>query len=147
MKRRRMLFVCVGNAFRSQMAEGFARAYGGREWDVFSAGVSPAGRLPEQTVAVMAEKGIDISQQFPKSLEELLRAQFEVVVNMSGVPVPDLGPVIEWKVKDPVGGGEALLRKVRDEIETKVQRLFIELRTPRPGQPGKWDPAGWRRGN
>lgn len=147
MKRRRILFVCVGNAFRSQMAEGFARAYGAQEWDVFSAGVSPAGWLPGQAVAVMAEKGIDISQHFPKSIEELLKARFEVVVNMSGVPVPNLGKVIEWKVKDPLGGGTALLRKVRDEIETKVQSLLIDLRAPQSGEPRQWDPEGWRRGN
>jgi hypothetical protein len=72
MKRRRVLFVCVGNAFRSQMAEGFMRTYGGREWEVASAGVSPAGYLPGETVSMMAEKGIDVSGQFPKTLDEVL---------------------------------------------------------------------------
>ncbi|HAX41237.1 MAG TPA: hypothetical protein DCY80_01610 [Solibacterales bacterium] len=73
MTARRILFVCVGNAYRSQMAEGFMRAYAGRSWEVVSAGVSPAGLLPSETVAMMQEKGIDVSGHFPKSLAEVLR--------------------------------------------------------------------------
>lgn len=142
MKRRSILFICVGNAFRSQMAEGFMRTYGGHEWDAASAGVSPAGYLPSETVAMMAEKGIDISAQFPKALDEVLGRHYDLIVNMSGVPLPLPGAIIEWKVRDPLGGDEATFRKVRDEIEQRVQRLLLEHRRPQR----EWDPEGWRRG-
>lgn len=128
MKRRRVLFVCVGNAFRSQMAEGFLRAYGGGEFEAFSAGVAPAGRLPRETVAMMAEKGIDVSEHFPKSLNELPWTGFDVVVNMSGVPLPGVPHVQDWKVEDPLGGNETKFRRVREEIEHRVQALLIALR-------------------
>lgn len=142
MKKRRVLFICVGNAYRSQMAEGFMRAYGGREWEVASAGVSPAGYVPGETVAMMAEKGIDVSEHFPKTLDEVLGARYDLIVNMSGVPLPLPGAVVEWKVKDPLGGNEATFRKVRDEIEQRVQTLLLEHRRPQRN----WDPEGWRRG-
>lgn len=129
MNRRRVLFVCVGNAFRSQMAEGFLRAYGGGEFEAFSAGVAPAGRLPRETVAMMAEKGIDVSEHFPKSLHELPWTGFDVVVNMSGVPLPGVPLVQEWKVDDPLGGNETKFRRVREEIEQRVQALLIALRS------------------
>ncbi len=128
MKRRRVLFVCVGNAFRSQMAEGFLRAYGGGEFEAFSAGVAPAGRLPRETIAMMAEKGIDVSGHFPKSLDEVPWDGFDVVVNMSGFPLPGVPHVQDWKVDDPLGGKEAKFRRVREEIEQRVQALLITLR-------------------
>lgn len=142
MKKRRVLFICVGNAYRSQMAEGFMRAYGGHEWEVASAGVSPAGYVPGETVTMMAEKGIDVSEHFPKTLDEVLGARYDLIVNMSGVPLPLPGVVVEWKVKDPLGGDEATFRRVRDEIEQRVQMLLIEHRRPQR----RWDPEGWRRG-
>lgn len=169
MTARRILFVCVGNAYRSQMAEGFMRAYAGRSWEVVSAGVSPAGLLPSETVAMMQEKGIDVSAHFPKSLAEVLRTSYEVVINMSGVPLQGVENVVDWQVEDPLGADEAKFRRVRDEIEQRVQRLVVALRQPsapalpprstgapppeRPGSPfrrrpeRKWDPEGWRRGN
>lgn len=169
MSAHRILFVCVGNAYRSQMAEGFMRAYAGRSWEVVSAGVSPAGRLPSETVAMMKEKGIDVSGHFPKSLAEVLRTSYEVVINMSGVPLQGVENVVDWAVEDPLGADDAKFRKVRDEIEQRVQRLVVALRQPsapaplprsmgatpsgRPESPfrrrpdRKWDPEGWRRGN
>jgi arsenate reductase (thioredoxin) len=165
----RILFVCVGNAYRSQMAEGFMRAYAGRSWEVVSAGVSPASRLPPETVAMMKEKGIDVSGHFPKSLSEVLRTSYEVIINMSGVALKDVENVVDWAVEDPLGADDTKFRKVRDEIEQRVQRLVVALRqpsapaSPPPSADGtpcgraespfrrrpdrKWDPEGWRRGN
>lgn len=160
MSLRRILFVCIGNAYRSQMAEGFLRQYGGHEWDVHSAGLSPVSYLPRETVLVMAEKGIDVSRQHPKSLNSLHGVSFDVVVNMSGTPLPPVAGLVEWAVPDPVGEDVETLRRVRDEIEQRVQRLLIEQRTVRTiesqqaaGRPlirkrpeRKWDPEGWKRG-
>ncbi|MDV7389826.1 arsenate reductase, partial [Arthrospira platensis SPKY1] len=86
MSPRRILFVCIGNAYRSQMAEGFMRSFAGREFDVFSAGLSPAPRLPRETVNMMAEMGIDVSDHFPKSLDGVLHIRYDVIVNISGTP-------------------------------------------------------------
>lgn len=160
MSPRRILFVCVGNAYRSQIAEGFFRACAGREWEVHSAGLTPISRLPRETVEVMAERGIDISAQFPKSLEEVLCARFDVIVNMSGAHLPFVGGgVLDWDVNDPQARDIAVLRGVRDEIERRVQHLIVSLRsvisppTPPATPQGirrrperKWDPEGWRRG-
>ena len=163
MTSRRILFVCVGNAYRSQMAEGFMRAYAGRTWEVVSAGVAPAGRLPGETVAMMKEKGIDVSGHFPKSLNEVLRTNYDVVINMSGVPLPGVSNVVDWTVEDPQGAAEAKFRQVRDDIEQRVMRLVVALRQPgAPTAPAtsaasppqspfrrrperNWDPEGWRR--
>lgn len=160
MSLRRILFVCIGNAYRSQMAEGFLRQYGGHEWDVHSAGLSPVSYLPRDTVLVMAEKGIDVSRQYPKPLNSFHGLSFDVVVNMSGTPLPRVTGLVDWPVLDPVGGDADTLRQVRDEIEQRVQRLLIEQRTVRTvqaqdaaGRPlirkrpeRKWDPEGWKRG-
>jgi arsenate reductase (thioredoxin) len=126
----RVLFVCLGNVIRSQMAEGFARAYGADVVHPFSAGLAPGSSLAPQTRAMMAEKNIDLGDQFPKPLEMMPLDRFPIVVNISGYPLPNpvKGRLIEWKVADPVGGKDKLYREVRDEIETLVMRLILELR-------------------
>ena len=76
--------MCIGNACRSQMAEGFARAYGADVDDPASAGLAPAMHVARDTKTAMAEKDIDIRDHFPKAIRHLGRAQFDLVVNMSG---------------------------------------------------------------
>ena len=125
---KRVLFVCFGNACRSQMAEGFARTYGSDVMEPASAGISPAFLLPLETQNTMAEKNIDVSEQFPKPVHIFPRNHFDVVVNMSGYAVPGYPQAIVWKVQDPIGGTPEIYRSIRDTIENLVMQLIIELR-------------------
>lgn len=134
--RTKVLFVCIGNACRSQMAEAFARAYGADVIEASSAGVSPAASIPDITRRVMSEKGLSLEGQFPKDLLSAA-AGVDIIVNMSGVPLRGLPvPVLrEWKVEDPIGKKDAVHERVRDEIENLVMNLILELRqrnTPPP---------------
>jgi arsenate reductase (thioredoxin) len=129
MRRYRVLFVCIGNACRSQMAEAFARAYGSDILVARSAGLFPAGAISSVTRALMLEKNIGLDGCVPKSLDET-GTDFYLIVNMSGepFPVPCSTLVREWDVEDPVGFPEDLHRKVRDRIETLVRDLIGEFR-------------------
>ncbi len=130
MQKKRVLFVCIGNACRSQMAEAFARAYGSDVLIPASAGLSPADRLPTHTLQAMQEKNLDLRAQFPKNLAEMSRGQFDLVVNMSGLPIPlrSQVPVREWAVGDPILMEYEEHCKVRDQIEDLVMSLILELR-------------------
>jgi arsenate reductase len=124
----RVLFVCIGNACRSQMAEGFARTYGKDVMSPESAGLSPMMVVPEETRETMAEKNIDISPQFPKPVNMFPRGHFDMVVNISGRPVPGYPDALEWKVNDPIGGTDEEYRATRDQIENLVMKLILDLR-------------------
>ena len=127
---KRVLFVCVGNACRSQMAEAFARAYGSDIMIAASAGLDPAVRLPSDTIRAMAEKGIDLKDHFPKSIHHVARTQFHLVVNMSGyeLPIDMHAAVLYWPIPDPVSLDYEKHCAVRDEVEARVMRLIIQLR-------------------
>jgi arsenate reductase len=129
--RKKVLFVCIGNSCRSQMAEGFARAYGGDIMVVESAGLSPAAIVQPETKKVMAERNVRIDQQFPKGMEILAREKFDVIVNMSGqkLPVAPGAKVREWLVKDPIGQSDAVYKTVVEQIEALVMRLILEMRS------------------
>jgi arsenate reductase (thioredoxin) len=124
------LFVCIGNSCRSQMAEAFARAYGSDVMIPASAGLSPALNVAGNTARAMAEKGIDLKDHFPKSLRALRRMHFDVVINISGHPLPeDLHATVEdWDVPDPVGLSYEEHCDVRDEIENHVMELIARMR-------------------
>src|SRR2546428_2214263 len=92
--KKRVLFVCIGNSCRSQMAEGFARAYGSDVMVVRSAGFTPAAIIAPLTRQVLSERNIRIGDHFPKGLDFLSRETFDVVVNMSGLPMPIAAPRI-----------------------------------------------------
>ena len=131
-KRKRILFLCIGNACRSQMAEAFARTYGADVLIPASAGLAPAIRIATDTLKAMAEKNIDLRDQFPKSLRHLGRSEFDLVVNLSGSSVPeDLASrtkVLEWEVDDPVFMKYDQHCEIRDEIEKLVMSLILDLR-------------------
>ena len=129
----RVLFVCLGNACRSQMAEAFARAYGSDVLVAASAGLSPGLRVAPDTVRAMREKNIDLTDHFPKSVRHLVRARFDIVVNMSGLDIglDTGGAVIEWAVKDPYTLSYERHCEVRDDIERRVMALILELRRQR----------------
>ncbi len=133
-EKKRVLFVCIGNACRSQMAEGFARHYGSDALIPASAGLAPAARVAPDTIRAMREKNIDLSEHFPKTLRQLARVKFDAVINMSGAPLGDglKAPVEEWQVADPIGMDYEKHCQVRDEIEQRVMKLLIDLRREQP---------------
>jgi len=126
----RVLFVCIGNSCRSQMAEGFARAYGSDALIPASAGLFPAFTVAPDTMRAMDEKNVDLRDQFPKSIQHLGRSQFDLVVNMCGRTMPKIpgAKLIEWDVPDPVAMDYKTHCEVRDQIETLVMRLVMDLR-------------------
>jgi arsenate reductase len=128
--KKRVLFVCIGNACRSQIAEAFARAYGSDIMDAQSAGVSPATMIAPQTRQVLAEWNLQIDGHFPKGLEIIRHQPFDLVVNMSGMPVTLPGVrVVDWAVPDPMGQRDVVHRTVAAQLEGLVMRLILELRT------------------
>jgi protein-tyrosine-phosphatase len=124
-----VLFVCIGNAARSQMAEAFARTYGSDVIIPQSAGTNPATMLAPFAVQLLEEKNIKTDAQFPKGLE-IFREPFDLIVNMSGKPLAiPATRTVEWTVADPGGLKEDAYRTAADQIEGLVMRLILELRT------------------
>ena len=125
-----ILFLCVGNSCRSQMAEGFARASG--KVEVISAGTEPGDKVAPKAVEVMKEKGIDISGQHPKLLTAEMVEKADICISMGcGVeescPAPLLEKFTDWGLEDPWGQGLDKYRETRDEIEKRVKKLLEEL--------------------
>jgi arsenate reductase len=128
--KKRVLFVCIGNSCRSQMAEAFAKAYGSDVMEAFSAGVAPATIVAPKTHQVLREKNVSSEGQFPKALDTLMRERFDIVVNMSGTKLAMPGAkMIEWTVTDPIGQKDEVYRVVAAQIEGLVMRLVLALRT------------------
>jgi arsenate reductase len=125
-----VLFLCVHNAGRSQMAAGWARQLSDGHIDVFSGGSEPAGALNRAAVAAMSEKGIDISQEIPQPWsDEIVRAA-DVVVTMGCGDACPLFPgkrYIDWEVSDPAGKPLEEVRLIRDDLERRVRDLLAEL--------------------
>lgn len=122
-----ILFVCVGNCCRSQIAEGFARHLGQPDLVVYSAGSHPAGFVAPAVVEMMKEKGIDISGQYSKGLDEIPSMDFDIVVTMGCgdfCPSVKAKKRVDWKIPDPIGRSPEFFRKVRDDIEAKVKGLL-----------------------
>jgi protein-tyrosine-phosphatase len=125
----RVLFVCIENACRSQMAEGFARKYGADQVEAHSAGSQPAAAVNPRTVALMAERGCDVSAQIPKSLHAFDGQAVDAVVTMGcGDACPWLPARhrIDWDLPDPKLLSDDAFRKVRDDIEQRVHALLTE---------------------
>ncbi len=118
----RVLFVCVGNTCRSQMAEGWARHLG---LDVASAGTIPGEVVAPNAVRVMGEKDIDISHQQPTLVDDLDHTSFDKVFSMGcGVSCPNIPLDGDWELGDPVGKSLDEYRKTRDAIEAHVRGLI-----------------------
>lgn len=131
----RVLFVCVENACRSQMAEAFARKLGASRVEAHSAGSRPASGVNPRAIAFMAERGIDISGQVSKPLSAFVDQAFDVVVTMGcGDACPWLPAKrrLDWALPDPKALPDDGFRAVRDEIELRVQRLLSELDASAP---------------
>jgi arsenate reductase len=130
-ERKRVLFVCIGNSCRSQMAEAFARAYGADTLSVQSAGLSPAAMVAPLTKQILSEKGLPSEDIFPKGLDFFARQTFDLVVNMSGQPFHYPAEMLTWTVRDPIGMTVETYRSVADQIEGLVMRLILETRAAR----------------
>jgi arsenate reductase (thioredoxin) len=112
------------------MAEGFARAFGEDVMIAASAGLAPATKVPSTTVRAMDERNIDLRHHFPKSLRQLGRAEFDLVINMTGFFLPKefRWRIEDWEVADPVFMEYGEHCEIRDRIEALVMKLIVELR-------------------
>jgi arsenate reductase (thioredoxin) len=127
-----VLFVCVHNAGRSQMAAGWLRHLAGDAVEVRSAGSIPGDTVNPAAVAAMAEVGIDIARQQPKLLTTDAVEASDVVITMGcgdACPVFPGKRYLDWDLDDPAGMGVEAVRPIRDEIEVRVRRLLAELST------------------
>ncbi|MFE7562071.1 arsenate reductase ArsC [Kitasatospora sp. NPDC057500] len=125
-----VLFVCVHNAGRSQMAAGFLRHLAGDRVEVRSAGSIPGDRINPSAVAAMAELGIDISGQKPKVLTtEAVQASDYVITMGCGDACPYFPgkKYLDWKLEDPAGQGVEAVRPIRDEIKGLIENLIAEI--------------------
>ncbi|WP_280458568.1 arsenate reductase ArsC [Nocardia carnea] len=125
-----VLFVCVHNAGRSQMAAGFLTHLAGDAIEVRSAGSAPAGGLNPTAVAAMAEVGIDIAGRSPKILTADAVQSSDVVITMGCGDTCPVFPGIsyrDWDLPDPAGKGIEDVRPIRDEIRARVEALVAEL--------------------
>jgi arsenate reductase len=127
-----VLFVCVHNAGRSQMAAGWLRHLAGDAVEVRSAGSMPGEQVNPSAVEAMAEVGIDISDQRPKVLTTDAVEASDVVVTMGcgdACPIYPGKRYLDWQLDDPAGKGVGSVRPIRDEIERRIRRLLAELST------------------
>ena len=125
-----VLFVCVHNAGRSQMAAGFLAHLGGGRVEVRSAGSIPGDQVNPSAVAAMAEVGIDISDQRPKILTTDAVQASDVVITMGcgdACPIFPGKRYLDWDLEDPAGQGVEAVRPIRDEIKARIQALLKEL--------------------
>jgi len=127
-----ILFVCVENSCRSQMAEGFARAIGDGRVAAYSAGSRPSSRVNERAIALMQEKGIDISGQQSRGIESLPPLPWDYIVTMGcGDACPNLPARhrLDWDLPDPKDLDDAGFREVRDRIERQVRDVIASSST------------------
>lgn len=127
---KRLLFVCVENSNRSQMAEAFARLLGGVQVEVYSAGSKPSGRINPRAIESMKEIGYDLSTHRSKAISEVPQGEYDAVVSMG---CGDACPFVpakrreEWQIPDPKEMQPEDFRRVRDLIQDKVRELLIRV--------------------
>jgi arsenate reductase len=127
---KRVLFVCVENSNRSQMAEAFARTHGRHDVVAMSAGSRPSGTINPRAIQFMSERQIDLSAQHSKSLDEVGNDAFDAVVTMGcgdACPWIPAARRLDWALPDPKRLPDQEFRRVRDEIEQRVLDLLREL--------------------
>jgi arsenate reductase len=129
---KKILFVCVENAGRSQIAEAFAKHYGNDKVEAISAGTMPSSEINPMVIHVMREKGIDISKNTPKQITNQMVQEADAIIVMGCsaqgfCPAPLLGKVDDWEIEDPKGKQIEKVREIRDEIEKRVKELVQEI--------------------
>jgi len=127
-----VLFVCIENAGRSQMAEGFFRKYAPREYVPLSAGTTPTEKINPLAIQAMKEIGIDIADQKPKVLTDEMIRKSSKIVNMGcmdrqSCPTLFVNNMIEWSIPDPKNKPIDEVRKIRDEIEIRIMEFVATL--------------------
>jgi arsenate reductase len=128
-----VLFLCVHNAGRSQMAAGWLRRLAGDAVEVFSGGSDPGSEVNPAAVAAMTEVGIDISSEFPKPWTDEIARAADVIVTMGcgdACPVYPGKRYEDWELTDPAGQPVEVVRGVRDDIEQRVRQLIASLDVP-----------------
>ena len=127
---KRLLFVCVENANRSQMAEAFARIHGAGKVEACSAGSRPGGQVNPKAIAAMRELGYDLTQHHSKSLQEIPDVEFDYAITMGcgdECPLVRARQRLDWQIPDPKHLPPEEFRAVRDLIEQKVKALLASL--------------------
>lgn len=127
---KRILFVCVENSCRSQIAEAFARIHGTGGINAYSAGSHPSGQVNPKAIASMRELGYDLGLHRSKSLSEIPNLEYDIVVTMGcgdDCPFVSAGKREEWNIPDPKDMPPDQFREVRDRIKTQVQDLLARL--------------------
>ncbi len=125
---KKVLFICIGNTCRSQMAKGFFNMLSPKN-SADSAGMRPEDHVEPSAIKVMKEVGIDISHYKPKKLTFAMNNMFDILVTMGcvdGCPLTPREKTIEWKIEDPKGKSLDKYREVRDTIRNYVERLIVE---------------------
>jgi protein-tyrosine-phosphatase len=121
-----VLFVCVANSCRSQMAEAVAKSLSQGRWDVWSAGSHPSGRVHPLALQMMGEIGLDLTPHYSKGLPEVPARQWDYVVTMGcgdRCPTVNAKHRIEWDIPDPIGIPLEEARRIRDQIIERVRTL------------------------
>jgi arsenate reductase len=129
-KKATVLFVCVHNAGRSQMAAGYLQALAGDRVQVLSAGTAPKDSVNPSAIAAMAEEGIDIASSTPKVLTDESVKESDYVITMGCGDACPFFPgktYLDWPLSDPAGKGVEEVRPIRDEIRAKVEALISEI--------------------
>lgn len=127
---KKILFVCVENSNRSQMAEAFAKMHGKGKIEAFSSGSRPSGKINPKAIAAMKELGYDLSSHSSKSLDEIPQVKYDYAITMG---CGDECPFVradhrdDWKLDDPKNMEPSEFNKVRDEIERRVKMLIEKL--------------------
>jgi arsenate reductase (thioredoxin) len=127
---KRIIFVCVENSNRSQMAEAFARIHGASKVEAFSAGSRPSGRINPKAVEAMKEVGYDLTTHTSKGLDDFNGKEFDAAVTMgcgNEFPLVLAKKRVDWQIPDPKEMPPERFREVRDLIETKVKELIQSL--------------------
>lgn len=135
-----VLFLCVHNAGRSQMAAGWSRHLAGDRATVYSGGSDPASELNPVAVEAMREIGISIAEEFPKPWTDEVARAVNVIVTMGcgdGCPVYPGVRVVDWELEDPAGLGIEAVRPIRDDIGRRVRALLAELGVDVTGTEGR----------
>jgi len=131
MEKKKILFVCIENSNRSQMAEAFARIHGSQAIEAYSAGSRPSGKVNPKAISAMKELGYDLSLHHSKSLTDVeMNAPFDAVVTMGcgdACPWMPSKRFVDWQIPDPRDMTPENFNKVRNEIESKVKELIAAL--------------------
>jgi protein-tyrosine-phosphatase len=130
MGKKRIVFICVENARRSQMAQGFAEVFRDEKLEVYSAGSRLSSQIDPLVIEVMKERGIDLSSRLTKGLNDLPPVEMDYLITMGceqTCPAVPARKIIEWQIPDPKGKPIHEIRRIRDMLEAKVKKLLEEV--------------------